>query len=121
MNKDDRLVPDTVNYTFDTGQGIWRVECGDTHFFSTGLLRAKAHARAVFGAELRPENMVVDPTIDGFISKVRNSEGNRRRDSLAALVDYVYVTETPIGVHDLCELLDCSKSELSALFSARGS
>jgi hypothetical protein len=120
VNPTDRLETSPIDYIFDIGQGIWRVECGEEHFFSTGLLRARAHARAVFGAALREENVVVDPTIDGLAAKIRNSHGDARSDSLRSLVDHVYVTETPIGVHDLCEVLDCSKSELNALFSARG-
>lgn len=121
MNPLDRLETEPIDYIFDIGQGIWRVECGEEHFFSTGLLRARAHARAVFGAVSRLENVVVDPTIDRLSATIRNNQGDTRRDSLRSLVDYIYVTETPIGVHDLCEVLDCSKSELNALFSARGS
>lgn len=106
---------------FDHAGGFWLVQRGDEHFVSTGLARAKAHARAVFGqaAEGDHVKIVIDPSIDALIIFAQHTRPPENERAMEALVDAVYRREIPLGAHDIAEVIGCTTDVIHRLFDER--
>lgn len=99
-----------MRYEFDTSQGIWRVTWGDQHFYSVGLRRARAHARAVFPAGAVGEIIHVDNVLDGLLRQLRESP--TASNLHADVRNYVTTQELPLGVDDLSCLLEIDPEDV---------